>query len=183
MQKSLRFFLTCIVLTVGPYDFYISFWSIRLFTDYVIFIHRVSKKMQVTLCWLFVLLLLLFIRRVLNSSSKYQAPLGFPPAELEDEMQPCLRGGVATPSVLCLPKRNLLPWVGRCCSPCSAWGWLQCREPRKWFRTGSALSGEIPKLAHRKKLRDYVNLSLCLANSEMQESNQYYLWNQLKTCS
>lgn len=105
----------CVVLNVGPHDFYISFCFIRLFMDYMFSIYQVVKKMQAMLCGRFVLHLLLFIKRLLKS--KCQLPLGFSPAELEDEMQLCLRGGVAMPSVPCLPKRNLLPGVGHHSSP------------------------------------------------------------------
>lgn len=160
MQKSMSFFLTCAVLNIGWHDFYIFFWSIRLFTDYMVFIHQVGKKMQAMLCWLFVLLLLLFIKSILKNLGTCQGPLGFSLAELEDEMQLCLQGVLQCPVSPASPRGIWCPGLDIAAYPAVR---EKCWLPRVECRTGSAPSGEIPKLACRKCRETDVYFSLCLA--------------------
>lgn len=138
-------FLTCIVLNIGPHDFFNSLCSIRLFMDYMIFVYQVSKSMQVMLRRLFVLLLLLFLKRVLKSLSA-RMPSGPPQLSwrvecscasqrvLQCPVSPASSGGICCPGL----DTAAHPTVHK-----------KCQLPQLRFRTGSAPSGQRAKLAFR----------------------------------
>lgn len=150
MQKLLRFFWRAFFLNIGPHDFYNSFCSIRLFMDYMIFVYQVGKSMQVMLCWLFVLLLLLFIKRILKSLSKCQNTLRLSTAELENRMQLYLPGGCCN-SQCALPSQEESPVLVWTLQPT-----LQC------MRSAGCLRWDSEQAAHQMG-RD---LNLLLDNTE-----------------
>lgn len=174
MQKSLRVFLTSIVLNVEPHDVYISFWAMRLFMDHMVFIHQVGKKkMQAMLCWLFLLLLLLFTKRVIKSLINCEAPLQCSPVELGDETQLCLQEGVAIPSVPSLPRRNLLPGGWHRSSPCCGWG---VSGASSGIQDRQHTEGTYLNQPSRNTERQMFISPSVWSDSDMRRSNQWYLW-------
>lgn len=148
MQKSMRLFLTCVVLNVGPHDFYISFWFISLFMDYVFSIDQVVKK-KCKRCYVDFLFYICcyLLRGFPRARVSARPPSGSP--QLSQRMKfSCASEGVSQcPVSLGSPRGIWHPALDIAAHPAVH---EECRVPRVGFRTGSKPSGEIPKLALRK---------------------------------
>lgn len=96
--------------------------------------------MQAVPCRLLVLLLLLIMKSDLKSTNKCQAPLGFSPAELEDEMQLCLQGLLQCPVSPASPQGICCPALDITAHPAAH---EKCQLPWVGFKTGSAQSEDI----------------------------------------
>lgn len=134
---------------------------------------RLVKKMQAMLCWLFLLLLLLFTKRVIKSLINCEAPLQCSPVELGDETQLCLQEGVAIPSVPSLPRRNLLPGGWHRSSPCCGWG---VSGASSGIQDRQHTEGTYLNQPSRNTERQMFISPSVWSDSDMRRSNQWYLW-------